>query len=129
MTDDNIDWSAFKAPTSGDGEWPERVRWTEPGITITGTISRIRVVDFGDGPNPALTLDTKDGDREIIASQKGLQRLLAEHAPHVGDKIRVKYTGDQLLSGGRTLKVFDVQVKAGERPAPAPEPVEDDDIF
>jgi hypothetical protein len=41
-----------------------------------------------------------------------LLSILAEKQPRIGDKITITFTGIEKLNGGKTLKLFEVQIAA-----------------
>jgi hypothetical protein len=105
-----INWDNFKKT---EGDFPERWRPENNGDTITGKITHIRIATMPDGNTyPSLTLSTTDGEREILASQSRLLSILAEKQPRIGDKITITFTGIEKLNGGKTLKLFEVQIAA-----------------
>lgn len=100
--------------------------WDEPGIavnndyvkfenigdTVTGVVVDLGVQTWQDGSkSPKLTLRTTEGDRILTASQVQLKQKLGELRPNVGDTIKVSLAGVDKLSGGKTLKKFEVNVK------------------
>jgi len=109
----SIEWDKFKRPESGD--YPDRWRPENPGDTITGRITAMRVATMPDGSQyPSLTLDTTTGQREILASQTMLLQRMAALQPRIGDTICVTFTEIEKLQGGKTLKHFTVEtVTAG----------------
>ncbi len=92
------------------------VTWDNPGDQATGTIKNISEgSDYNGNPCPELVLEDADGDEmTLTAGQAMLKRLLAEQRPTVGDRIRVTYTGDEKTDRGGTMKVFTLEVKAGQ---------------
>ena len=96
----------------------EYVKWSEPGDTVVGVVvSKSIGFDLNQRPCPQLTVRLDDGtDRIVSASQAQLAARLKELRPAVGQKVRIVYTGDERREGGKTLKLFTVDVK-GE-PAP-----------
>jgi len=106
----NIDWEQFQKPAAGD--YPERWRPENEGDTVTGKIKQIRIATMPDGQQyPSIMVDTAEGEREILASQAMLLRLFANQQPKVGDTITIVHTSVEKLSGGRTLKHFDLTVE------------------
>ena len=102
-------WDQFQKPDIGD--YPERWRPETVGDTITGVITSIRVATMPDGNTyPSIGVKTNDGDREILASQAMLLRQLASVQPKTGDTITITFLDIEKLSGGRTLKQFNVEI-------------------
>ena len=64
-------------------------------------------------PVPKIRIQTKDGRQyDVIAHQERLKALLVKEAPAVGDRIRIKYTGeaDRAAPGMNKAKLFEVEV-------------------
>jgi hypothetical protein len=102
-------WEQFQKPASG--EYPDRWRPETVGDSIGGKITEIRVATMPDGSQyPSLTVLTKDGEKEILASQAMLLRQLATAQPKIGDVITIVFTSIEKLSAGRTLKHFDFAI-------------------
>lgn len=104
------------------------VKFENPGDTITGTITALRIHKFDDKAVPQVIVRTSDGrDRTITGGQARLKALLAEKRPDVGDTITVTMTNVEKRAGGKTLKHFEVDVNraASALAAAAPSPVED----
>lgn len=104
------------------------VKFENPGDTITGTITAIRIHRFDDKAVPQVIVRTPDGrDRTITGGQARLKALLAEKRPEVGDTITVTMTNIEKRAGGKTLKHFELEVgKAGTAPAaPVTAPADD----
>ena len=99
------------------------ISFTNPGDTVTGTITALRLQTFVDNgvskTVPQLDLDTVDGLRTLTAGQTRLQMELLEKRPDIGDLLTVTMTGVQKRPGGKTLKEFTVTVG---HPPPAAEP-------
>jgi hypothetical protein len=71
---------------------------------------------------PSVTLrDDQGTEWSLLASQRGLQALLATHRPASGDRISIVYTGDGEAKPGKNApKLFDVAVvRPDGGPAPA----------
>ncbi len=103
------------------------IKFEDVGDTVSGTVSAVRAHRFDDGKVvPQVLLTTDDGEeRTMTAGQVQLKAKLAELRPEVGDHIKVTMTGVEKRTGGKTLKVFDVDVTRGgapATPAPAAEP-------
>lgn len=87
------------------------VKFENPGDTITGTITAIRIHRFDDKAVPQVIVRTPDGrDRTITGGQARLKALLAEKRPEVGDTITVTMTNIEKRAGGKTLKHFELEV-------------------
>lgn len=113
---DEIDWGQF------NGNFPTALKFDTPGTSIVGTITRIRVANFAEGPVPELWIRPDDGEeRSVLASQVRLQTKLAELRPASGDRIAIVYTGNEESSkpGKSPAKLFDVDVKKGTGTPPA----------
>jgi hypothetical protein len=105
----SIEWDQFKRNESG--EYPERWKPENAGDTITGKITQLRVATMPDGTQyPSLTLDCDGVQRELLASQAMLLTRMAALQPKIGDIITITFTQIEKLSGGRTLKHFDVTI-------------------
>lgn len=91
------------------------VRWENEGDQIVGEILRVAKHTFEDGKvAPLLVIRTDDGtERTLTAGQVQLATKLAELRPGVGDRIAIVYTRSEKRQGGKTLKHFEVEVKAG----------------
>lgn len=117
-------WDQFKG-----GDFPDRFKFEQPGQSIVGTITNIRVTDFGSGKpedrTPELWIKPDDSDEvSVLASQARLRVALAEQRPRVGDRIAIVYTGDGQAKPPKSApKLFDVKVvRAGENGQPAAAP-------
>ena len=101
------------------------IKFDNVGDTVTGTVTAIRAHRFDDGKVvPQVLLTTDDGEEKTMtAGQVQLKAKLAEQRPESGDHIKVTLTDIEKRAGGKTLKVFDVQVtRAGATHAPAAAP-------
>lgn len=126
-----IDWDEFNSPT--DGEFPDSFKFDTVGKSIAGTISNLRVTDFGGtaDKSPELWITKDDGEQlSVVATQTRLKQLLAQERPNVGDRIAIVYTGDgeRTKPGFNPPKQFDVVVKRAADSTPAaataePQPV------
>lgn len=124
MTTTNDPWAGISASTG------RYVKWDEPGKQIVGTVTSKTVgTDLQGNPCPELGIrDDHDEDHTVSASQAQLKNALIEAAPQIGDRISIKYVGDEKRDGGKTLKKFEVKTKPAPA-APAAPAVEEDDIF
>lgn len=110
----SIDWDEFE-----QGDIPAtRIKFEKIGDHITGTVTNIRITDFGGKGErtPELWIKQDDGSEvSMTASQVMLQRSLASARPSVGDKIAIVYKGDGQSSraGMSPPKLFDVKVARG----------------
>lgn len=103
----SIDWTEFN---KNNGEYPERFKFENEGDRISGTVVSIRVATMPDGSRyPSLTLNTANGQFEVLASQTQLLKLLATNQPKVGDSITIVYTTLEKIAGGKTMKHFTVE--------------------
>ena len=108
---------------AGTGEF---VKFTDVGDKVAGKVESIGRKTWDDGSvSPQLEILTDDGEaKTLTAGQVRLKAALAEERPEVGDHLTVELTEIQKRPGGKTLKVFRVEVKraatAGAKPAAAP---------
>lgn len=102
---------------AGGGDF---VKFDNIGDQIVGTIKEVREgKDYNGNPCPELVLEVSDeGDEKTVtAGQALLKAALAEHAPSVGDRIRITYSGNSQGKPGRNpAKEFTVEVKPGPHP-------------
>jgi hypothetical protein len=92
------------------------VKFENVGDSVTGTILSIGKHTFDDGKVAIKYLiATDDGDKTLTASQFQLKQKLMDVRPEVGDKVHIQHTGVLKLTGGKTLKEFDVKKKPGEK--------------
>jgi hypothetical protein len=84
------------------------------GTSITGTIQAIKVHRWPDNKvSPQIYILKDDGEEEVVtAGQIQLQIKLKELRPNIGDRIKITFTEEEKRPMGKTLKHFDVQVKA-----------------
>lgn len=117
---DSEELAALKGGTDG-----EYVKFYAPGDAVEGEVMSVGLHRWDDGTvAPQIFLFSADGgDKILTASQVRLKSALAQKRPEQGDHLRVEYTGDVDLGGGKAAKSFSVTVtKAGETaPAPTPE--------
>lgn len=108
----DFNWDEYKQPDN-------RFKFETPGQSVAGTVTQIRVTDFGTGKpedrTPELWVTTDDGtELSVTASQLALRSKLAEHRPQVGDRIAIVYTGDGVAKPPKSApKLFDVKVVRG----------------
>lgn len=122
-----IDWTEFGG---AGGDYPDRFKFEEIGDAIAGEITELKIATMPDGTRiPALNIRTADGTVwSLLASQRGLQSLLASNRPATGDRIAIVMTGlGEAKPGKSPAKLFEVQLKRGDdtdvaAPAPAPAP-------
>jgi hypothetical protein len=118
----NIDWGEFQGST---GDW-QKFRFENPGDSISGEITDLRIAIMADGTRlPSLTIkDDQGGEWSLLASQVGLQRALATARPATGDKISILHTGVGEAKPGKSApKLFEVALKrADEAPVPTAAP-------
>lgn len=95
------------------------VKFENPGDKVVGTILDISVHTFPDGKKaPKLVIRTDGGDERVLtAGQTMLLRRLAELRPDVGDRIAVLFERVEKRDGGKTMKVFQVEVARQGAPA------------
>lgn len=97
-------------------------KWENPGDEIAGDIVGKGIgedMQGGQVPQIVVRLDD-DSEVTITASQAQLRAKLLAAKPNVGDRIKVTFTQSENRSGGKTLKHFEVQVKAGGAKNPTP---------
>lgn len=124
-------WDKWRHDDSAD----PYVKFTEPGQSVSGVITKLSSTDFGgtSAAIPVVHLRTREGTEKIVnCSQTILQRRMAELAPEVGDGVTITYTGEAARSmpGRNPAKLFEVEVTPKAMVAqwptrPAPAPVED----
>ena len=104
------------------------VKWDEPGQRIVGDVLEVRVGKSLQGDKvPEYSIRLDSGDEVIVtASQGQLKALCLKERPVAGDRVRITYTGDQRRDGGKTLKLFTLDVTKGG--ARAPVMVNDDEF-
>ena len=90
-------------------------KWENAGDTVVGTVTAKSIGrTLNNEPCPQLSIRTDDGrDVIVTAAQAHLSAQLRSAKPKVGDRIAIVFTGTEKRDGGKTLKKFDVQVKAG----------------
>ena len=110
----SIDWTEF----AGTDDNNDRFKFTTIGDTITGVITAAKVITSDYGRAPLLTITIDDVSRDVIVGQAQLRAKIADKRPQVGDTIRLAYTGTEDRGGGKTLKLFSVDVKKSDTPAP-----------
>lgn len=110
----NIDWNQFERPSSG--EFPDRWKPENEGDKITGTVKSVRIATMPDGNRyPSLTIVSSGVEREVLASQVQLLRLLAEKKPQPGDSITIAFVRVEKLAAGKTMKHFTVEISKGKQ--------------
>jgi len=123
----DIDWEEFN-----EGEIPAgRVKFENKGDHVAGTVTNVRVTDFGGKGErtPELWIQQDDGTEvSMVASQVMLRRALASHRPKIGDRIAIVYKDDatSTRAGMSPAKLFEVKVvpaggslQTSAAPAPA----------
>lgn len=92
-------------------------KFAEVGDQVAGVLTKVEEgKDFNNNPCPVLYLeiDSEGTERIVSASQVMLKQALAEHAPQVGDKVRITYSGvGDAKPGKAPAKLFTVEVKRG----------------
>jgi hypothetical protein len=91
------------------------VTFENVGDTVSGTIDAIRIHRFEDGKAaPQILLTTDAGDEKTVtAGQVRLKAILSELRPKAGDHIVITLTGVEKRAGGKTLKLWNVDVIPG----------------
>lgn len=96
----------------------EYVKFENIGDTVSGTVVNITAHKWDDGSvSPQILLQTVEGQQTVTAGQVRLKALLAEKRPEVGDLLKITMTGVEKRAGGKTLKLWDVDVTHGGDPA------------
>ncbi len=96
----------------------EYVKFENVGDTVTGTVVNITAHKWDDGSvSPQILLQTVEGQQTVTAGQVRLKAMLADKRPEVGDLLKITMTGVEKRAGGKTLKLWDVDVTHGGDPA------------
>jgi hypothetical protein len=92
------------------------IKFENIGDGVSGVVTSINKKTWDDGKvSVVLGITADNGDEKTLtAGQFRLKAALLEQRPEVGDHVSVFMVGTEKLSGGRTLKHFDVEVKRGE---------------
>ena len=102
-------WDTPELQTNSD-----YVMFEKDGDTVTGTVVNISAHKWDDGSvSPQILLDTADGQQTVTAGQVRLKALLAEKRPEVGDGLTITMVGVEKHAGGKTLKLWTVDVVRG----------------
>jgi hypothetical protein len=102
-------WDTPELQTNSD-----YVKFEKEGDTVTGTVVNISAHKWDDGSvSPQILLDTADGQQTVTAGQVRLKALLAEKRPEVGDGLTITMVGVEKRAGGKTLKLWTVDVVRG----------------
>ena len=102
-------WDTPELQTNSD-----YVKFEKEGDTVTGTVVNISAHQWDDGSvSPQILLQTADGQQTVTAGQVRLKALLAEKRPEVGDTLTITHTGIEKRAGGKTLKLWTVEVLRG----------------
>ena len=90
------------------------VKFENPGDSVTGTVINISAHKWDDGSvSPQILLQTADGQQTVTAGQVRLKAMLAERRPEVGDTLTITHTEVEKRAGGKTLKLWDVDIVRG----------------
>ncbi len=96
----------------------EYVKFENVGDTVSGTVVNITAHKWDDGSvSPQILLQTVEGQQTVTAGQVRLKAMLADKRPEVGDLLKITMTGVEKRAGGKTLKLWDVDVTHGGDPA------------
>lgn len=96
----------------------EYVKFENVGDTVSGTVINITAHKWDDGSvSPQILLQTGEGQQTVTAGQVRLKAMLADKRPEVGDLLKITLTGVEKRAGGKTLKLWDVDVTHGGDPA------------
>ena len=102
-------WDTPELQTSSD-----YIKFENAGDTVTGTVVNISAHKWDDGSvSPQILLQTGEGQQTVTAGQVRLKALLAEKRPEVGDTLTITHTGIEKRAGGKTLKLWTVEVLRG----------------
>ena len=102
-------WDTPELQTNSD-----YVKFEKEGDTVTGTVVNISAHKWDDGSvSPQILLQTGEGQQTVTAGQVRLKALLAEKRPEVGDTLTITHTGIEKRAGGKTLKLWTVDVVRG----------------
>ena len=113
----SFDWNRFKG---------NFVAFDVPGTAIDGIVTNI-ILGSGFGREyPEMTVRTYEGDVTVSATQRSLQRALADDPPNLGDRIVIEYLGERAssstgASGLNPTKEFRVTVTHQTVMAPQPQ--------
>lgn len=89
------------------------IKFDQIGDTVTGKVIAVRKHVWDDGSvSPQILLETEDGEKTLTAGQVRLKAALAEKRPQPGQHVTITLTDVEKRAGGKTLKIFDVQVGA-----------------
>jgi|SRR5690554_2844561 len=104
----DFDWDNY----TQTGDW---ITFKSIGDQVVGIIKAIRQgKDFNGNPCPELILEVDGDEKTLTAGQVMLKAALAEQRPSVGDKVRIRYSGDGDARPGKApAKLFTVDVKKG----------------
>lgn len=87
------------------------IKFENVGDTVTGKVIAVRKHVWDDGSvSPQILLDTDEGEKTLTAGQVRLKAALAEKRPQPGQHVTITLTDVEKRAGGKTLKIFDVQV-------------------
>ena len=102
-------WDTPELQTSSD-----YIKFENAGDTVTGTVVNISAHKWDDGSvSPQILLQTGDGQQTVTAGQVRLKAMLAEKRPEVGDVLTITMIGVEKRAGGKTLKLWTVDVVRG----------------
>jgi hypothetical protein len=112
-------WAEFERYSDEDA--PE-FKFDKIGDAIVGRLRHRAILDTKYGRKPKLVIETDEGLRTIWAGQAQLTRKLGELKPTVGDKIGIRWTGEDDTGQGNPMKVFAVKLEksASTRSEPVP---------
>jgi hypothetical protein len=101
--------SQMKLTSSSTGSF---VKFREPGEVVKGRFVSFETgVDGKFGKEDVLKLETADGTTTVKCPAQ-LSKILSENFDVLEGKVlKIEYTGNRSISGGRTLKTFDVDAE------------------
>jgi hypothetical protein len=114
MEAEPFDWDAYRS-----ADFPQRVKFEQPGTSVSGVVVAVVSTDFGGitEPMPELHIERDDGRVvSVVATQARLITQLAEKRPEVGDSITITFTrlGTPKRPGFNPPKFFTVEVARAE---------------
>jgi len=99
----------------------EFVKFDAVGDSVSGRIVAIEKKEWPDGKvDPQLVLETADGRRTVTIGPVDLKAKVVAARPEVGDVVkRMEFVGSEPRGGGKTKKLFAVEIAKGAQPKAA----------